>query len=84
MDVEPTSRSGHPIIKIALCGVVAGATLCLAGILRIAHVRDAWERTTFHPDWEMDTPAFFVCLGVVVMVTSLMVGLFGWQRGRGT
>jgi hypothetical protein len=62
-------------------GVVAGAGLCLAGILGIAYVRRAWEHTTFHPDWEMDRPALLVVLGLLVIVISVIVAVIGAIKG---
>jgi hypothetical protein len=58
-------------------GVVAGAALCLTGILGIAYVRRAWEHTTFHPDWEINRPALLVLLGVLVIVISVIVAVIG-------
>jgi hypothetical protein len=41
--------------------------LCVAAFLRIVYVRAAWENTTFHPSYEIDTPALFFGLGLVFL-----------------
>ena len=61
-----------------------GATLCMVGAFRIIWVREAWERTTFHPNYELDTPALLVGLGLIfIAVWSVMTFLESLLRRRG-
>jgi hypothetical protein len=46
-----------------------GLGLCMTGVFWILCVQEAWEHTTFHPSWELDTPGLLVGLGVVFIAT---------------
>ena len=70
-------------LRFLLCGLGGGTALCLAGILGLIHVREAGEHTTFHPDHEINTPCFFILLGVVVIAVSLIAAIVGALRKRG-
>jgi len=69
-------------LRWSLIGVVMGAVMCATGILWHGRVMRAWEHTTFHPDFESDPPIFFAGFGVLVLVVSAFVGIFGWMRRR--
>lgn len=68
--------------KWSLLGVVVGAVMCAAGILRYNAVMRAWEHTTFHPDFESDPPLFFAGVGLVIMAVAVVGGIVGWLRRR--
>ncbi len=56
----------------------------MVGVFRIIWVREAWERTTFHPNYEVDTPALLVGLGLIfIAVWSVMTFLESLLRRRG-
>ncbi len=69
-------------LKGALIGVGAGAFICVLGVLDLRHVREAWERTTFHPDYEMNGAGALILLGLLTMVAFAIAGLVGRLRGR--
>jgi len=69
-------------IRWRLIGLAAGAILCALGILDFVHVRENWERTTFHPGYEMDSAAILVFLGLVVTAAFLIAGIVGRLRRR--
>jgi hypothetical protein len=69
-------------LKGALIGVAAGAIICVLGILDLRHVREAWEHTTFHPDYEMNGAASLILLGLGTMVAFGIAGLVGRFRRR--
>ncbi|HXR04088.1 MAG TPA: hypothetical protein VN836_05205 [Verrucomicrobiae bacterium] len=60
-------------------GVVAGAAICLAGIAGITYFLYfpyAWAASSFQ-DW-MPISGLAVCMGIVVIAASLIVGLVSW------
>jgi hypothetical protein len=69
-------------LKGALVGVGAGAFIFVLGVLDLRHVRQAWEHTTFHPDYEMNGPSTLILLGLLIMVAFAIAGLVGRLRGR--
>lgn len=69
-------------LKGALIGVGAGAVICVLGVLDLRHVREAWEHTTFHPDYEMNGAGTLILLGLLTMVAFAIAGLVGGLRGR--
>ena len=68
--------------KGALIGVGAGAFICVLGVLDFHHVQEAWEHTTFHPDWEMNGACALILLGLLSMVAFAGAGLVGKLRRR--
>jgi hypothetical protein len=63
-------------------GVGIGTAMCLAAVLRVSYVRAAWEHTTFHPSYEMDTPGLFFGLGALFIVVSVVMALVDWAVAR--
>jgi hypothetical protein len=81
-DAKPSQWYLRMKPKWSLLGVVMGAVMCAAGILRYNAVMRAWEHTMFHPDFESDPPLFFAGIGLVVMAISVVGGIVGWLRRR--
>jgi hypothetical protein len=65
-----------------LIGVGAGALISVVGVIDFRHVQEAWEHTTFHPDYEINGAAFLVCLGLFIMVAFGIAGFVGRLRRR--
>src|SRR5262245_50652476 len=63
-----------------LSGLSIGVGICLLSILRIIYVRKAWEHTTFHPGYEMDTPFLFLFAGAIISAGSCIAALVLWLR----
>jgi len=67
----------------AAIGVVAGAFICVVGFLDLRHIREAWEHTTFHPDYEMNGAALLILLGLLTVFAFGIAGFVGRLRRRG-
>jgi hypothetical protein len=62
--------------------VGSGGFVCALGVLDLRHVREAWEHTTFHPDYEVNGATTLILVGLLAMVVSGLAGLVGRLRGR--
>jgi hypothetical protein len=69
-------------LKGALIGMGVGAFICVVGFLDLLHVREAWEHTTFHPDYEMNGATSLMFLGLLTVVAFGTAALVGGLRRK--